>query len=150
MFCKKGVLRNFAKFTESTLLKKRLWRRCFPVNFAKFLRETFLTEYLQWLLLWFKKYSWLYYDIKKGSLTYHKCKQQNKESNFYAERCKGIFLQSGCKNWKKTTENFDQYEVSNFPKPALTYEVVYSICEDTAEMLLKENDSKTDNKTDIA
>ena len=35
----------------ATLLKKRLWRRCFPVNFAKFLRTPFLTENLQWLLL---------------------------------------------------------------------------------------------------
>ena len=35
----------------ATLLKKRLWHRCFPVNFVKFLRTPFLTEYLQWLLL---------------------------------------------------------------------------------------------------
>ena len=59
VFCKKGVLRNFVKFTEKqlcqslffnkvtglrpvTLLKKRLWRRCFSVNFAKFLRTHFL------------------------------------------------------------------------------------------------------------
>ena len=33
------------------LLKKRLWRRCFPVSFVKFLRTPFLTEHLQWLLL---------------------------------------------------------------------------------------------------
>ena len=56
---RKGVLRNFAKFTgkhlrqslffnkvavlrPATLLKKRLWHRCFPVNFAKFLRTPFL------------------------------------------------------------------------------------------------------------
>ena len=26
----------------ATLLKKRLWRRCFPVNFVKFLRTSFL------------------------------------------------------------------------------------------------------------
>ena len=66
VFCKKGVLRNFAKFTGKhlcqslffnfnfinlTLLKKRLWHRCFPVNFAKFLRRPFLTEHLRWLLL---------------------------------------------------------------------------------------------------
>ena len=55
----KGVLRNFTKFTgkhlcqslffnkvaglsPATLLKKRLWHRCFPVNFAKFLRTPFL------------------------------------------------------------------------------------------------------------
>ena len=52
MFCKKGVLRNFAKFIgkhlcqslffnkvaglrPATLLKKRFWYRSFPVNFAK-------------------------------------------------------------------------------------------------------------------
>ena len=50
---KKDVLENFAKFTEqrlfqslffnkaATLLKKRLWHRCFPVNFAEFLRTLF-------------------------------------------------------------------------------------------------------------
>ena len=35
-----------------TLSKKRLWHRCSPVNFAKFLTTPyFLTEHLQWLLL---------------------------------------------------------------------------------------------------
>ena len=33
-------------------IKKRLWRRCFPVNLAKFLRTPFLTEHLCWLLLY--------------------------------------------------------------------------------------------------
>ena len=57
LFCEKGVLRNFAKFTgkhlcqslffnkvagAANLLKKRLWHRCFPMNFAKFLRTPFL------------------------------------------------------------------------------------------------------------
>ena len=54
-----GVLKNFAKFTgkhlcqslffnkvtglrPSTLLKKRLCHRCFPVNFAKFFKTTLL------------------------------------------------------------------------------------------------------------
>ena len=56
VFCKKGVPWNFTKFTgkhlcqslffnkiklhTSGLLKKRLWHRCFPVNFAKFLRTS--------------------------------------------------------------------------------------------------------------
>ena len=31
--------------------KKRLWHRCFPVNFAKFPGTTFFTEHLWWLLL---------------------------------------------------------------------------------------------------
>ena len=60
VFCKKGVLRNLAKSTGkhlcqslffATLLKKRPWHRCLPVNFAKFLRTPFLTEHLRWLLL---------------------------------------------------------------------------------------------------
>ena len=64
----KGVLRNFAKFTgkhlcqsfffnkvaglrHATLLKKRLWHRCFPVNFVKFLRRPFLQNTSARLLL---------------------------------------------------------------------------------------------------
>ena len=60
MFCRKDVIRKFAKFTAkqmcqrpATLLKKRLWYRCFPVNFAKFLRTPFFTEHFRWLLLHF-------------------------------------------------------------------------------------------------
>ena len=34
-----------------TLLKSRLWHRCFAVNFAKFLRTPFFKEHLQWQLL---------------------------------------------------------------------------------------------------
>ena len=58
---RKGILRNFAKFTgkhlcqslffNKTLLKQRPWHRFFPVNFTKFLRTPFLTEHLRWLLL---------------------------------------------------------------------------------------------------
>ena len=33
------------------LIKKETLHRCFPVNFAKFLRPYFLTEHLRWLLL---------------------------------------------------------------------------------------------------
>ena len=35
----------------ATLLKKRLWHRCFPVNFAKFLRTPLFTKHLRRLLL---------------------------------------------------------------------------------------------------
>ena len=38
-------------FRRATSLKKRLCHRCFPVNFAKFLRTPFFTEHLWWLLL---------------------------------------------------------------------------------------------------
>ena len=39
------------KLHAQALLKKSLWHRCFPVNFAKFLRTPFFTEHLRWLLL---------------------------------------------------------------------------------------------------
>ena len=68
VFFKKGIHKNFAKFTgkhlcqklffnkvaglsPATLLKKRPWRRCFPVNLAKFLRTLFSIEHLRWLFL---------------------------------------------------------------------------------------------------
>ena len=83
MLCKKVVLRNSAKFRgkhlcqrlffnkvagqacardsfliklqvrPATLLKKSLWYRCFPVNFAKFLRTPFLQNTSGRLLLLF-------------------------------------------------------------------------------------------------
>ena len=36
---------------SATLLKKRHWHRCFPVNFVKFLRTSCPKEHLWWLLL---------------------------------------------------------------------------------------------------
>ena len=38
---------------SATVLKKGLWHRCFPVNFAKFLRTPFLQNTLRRLLLKF-------------------------------------------------------------------------------------------------
>ena len=47
----KSVLRNFRKkfnkiagLRAATLLKKRLWHRCFPMNLANFFRTPFVTE----------------------------------------------------------------------------------------------------------
>ena len=48
-----SLFNKVAGLRPATLLKKRLWHRCFPVNFAKFLRTPFLTKHLQWLLLTF-------------------------------------------------------------------------------------------------
>ena len=61
VFCKKGVLKNFTTSTRKhlcqslffnkvaglrpvTLLKERLWPRCFLMNFTKFLRKPFLKK----------------------------------------------------------------------------------------------------------
>ena len=57
---RKGTLRNFAKLIGKhlcrisfllTLLKKKLWHRCFPVSFAKFLRTPYLRNTSGRLLL---------------------------------------------------------------------------------------------------
>ena len=46
------ILRKKMKNAQvNTAQKKRLWHRCFPVRFAKFLRTPFFTEHLRWLLL---------------------------------------------------------------------------------------------------
>ena len=63
---KKGVLKNFEKFTgkhlcqslffkksfrsqPATLLKKTLWHKCFPVNIPKFLRTSFFQNTSGWI-----------------------------------------------------------------------------------------------------
>ena len=38
----KQLMNRSSRPEPATLLKKRLWHRCFPVNFAKFLRTPFL------------------------------------------------------------------------------------------------------------
>ena len=67
MFCKRGVLKTFAKFTgkhlrwslffhkvadlsPATLLIERLWDRCFPANFANFLKTSTFIQHFWWLL----------------------------------------------------------------------------------------------------
>ena len=67
VFCKKVFLKISQNSQESTharvsfliklqarpatLLKRRLWHRCFPLNFAKFSRAPFFIEHLPWLLV---------------------------------------------------------------------------------------------------
>ena len=50
VFYKKGVLRNFAKFTGKHLCQCLFFNKV-HVNFAKFLRTPFCKEHLWWLLL---------------------------------------------------------------------------------------------------
>ena len=90
VFFQKGVLKNLAQenayarasfswsymLRPTTSLKKRLtltrcWHRCFPVNFAKFLRTSFLTEHLRWLLLDLIDST----NLLFGSCVYQECMQ---------------------------------------------------------------------------
>ena len=62
VFCKKVFLEisqnsqenAYARLWPATLLKKILWQRCFPVNFAKILSTSFFIEHLWQLvpLIW--------------------------------------------------------------------------------------------------
>ena len=68
MFCKKGVLRNFAKFTgkhqcrslrdQQFYFKKRFWHRCFPVHFAKFLRTLLLQNISGGCFCYLYEFTW--------------------------------------------------------------------------------------------
>ena len=64
---------------KSGLLKKRLWRRCFPVNFAKFLRTPVFTEGLWWLLLDFKAFLLNNRGITNMIKLIFKIRQENNE-----------------------------------------------------------------------
>ena len=102
MLCKKGVLKNFAKLTgkhlcmslffnkvasrrSATLLKKKLWHRCFPVDFAKFLRTPFVRNTSERLLLWttaFETSNTKYLGLIKRSKVQEKNKSCKSALNF--------------------------------------------------------------------
>ena len=103
VFCKKGVLKNFTKFTGKHLcqslffnkvadlrretcnfIKKIIWHRDFPVNFAKFLRIPFLTEHLQWLLL---------HVLDNIIFFFHNFDKQGKTSSNYNARVSSNFFE---------------------------------------------------------
>ena len=53
-----------------TLLTKSLWRMCFPVNFAKFLRTPFFTDQLRWMFLKMRSLLLTYYQFSIPSSSY--------------------------------------------------------------------------------
>ena len=73
VFCKKGVLRNFAKFIAKHLCQSLffnkvaglrpapLLKKSFVMYLAKFLRKPFLTEHLRWLLVWVKSWNIVFF-----------------------------------------------------------------------------------------
>ena len=62
VFCKKSVLKNFAKFTGKHLYQSlfliKLQASAFSANFAKFLRTAFLTEQLRTVAASERKKDW--------------------------------------------------------------------------------------------
>ena len=69
--CQSVFFKKVADLRPATLFKKRLWHRCFPVNFAKFLKIPIFKEHLRWLLLNLvtKSCFWCQ-DARKGKYEY--------------------------------------------------------------------------------
>ena len=102
---KKGVLKNFAKFTGKqlcqsffnnvagsrppTLLKKRLWHRCFPVNFAKFISKHFLQNTSGRLLQMFCLLKLFHYSVDCAQLV-NRNKHLVKESTSWNRNFCGV------------------------------------------------------------
>ena len=67
-FVKKVFFEILQNSQENTCARvsflKRLWHRCFSVNFAKFLRTPFFTEHLRWLPLLLISLNG-FFDVKK-------------------------------------------------------------------------------------
>ena len=73
----------------ATLLKKRLWHRCFFVNFVKFLRTPLFIESLWWLLLYIPitfsvtSYNhWFYQLLRSKYLLLYWTDQRKRNKNF--------------------------------------------------------------------
>ena len=103
MFYKKGVLQNFANLTfprPATLLEKRLWHRCFPVKFEKFLRAPNLKNFYERLLLENYILTFLTFSSLKTCLF---CNTNSilSQKMYYFYFFLGIpeFLDSGPKSW---------------------------------------------------
>ena len=74
--CQSLFFNKVTGLRRGTLLKKRLWHRCFPVNFAKFVRTSFFTEHLRWLLL----------VISPNFLVWKLCRECVLPQNFYTRK----------------------------------------------------------------
>ena len=78
----------------ATLLKKRLWHSCFPMNFAKLLRTTFFAERLRWLLL--KKYGKILHKKMKFSIKdfFSKCHQIRRKLRIWSHLLKKPLMEN--------------------------------------------------------
>ena len=100
---------------QATLLEKRLWHRCFPVNFAKFLGTPFLQNTSWQMLLEIKFTSNKQYlfgrlfsrNAKKTnadqstSQAFVLCLKRNDSQTFKSSSCEKLFLQCVCYKYIK-------------------------------------------------
>ena len=75
-FCK--IHRKIPGFKPAALLKRRLWHRCFPMNFAKFPRTLFYRKPPDYCFcLYFKNSNlwWLFGVVKSARFNFHIAEQ---------------------------------------------------------------------------
>ena len=113
--CARAFFNNVA-----TLLKKRLWHRCFPVNFAKFLGTPFLQN-----------------TSGRLFLTCFVCKRRHSKLKGNVEKS---FTTAGYSDWKHALSSFDEHQVASYHRLAMTYEVIVPQCGDVKEA---QNESTT-------
>ena len=81
---RKNLYRSLFLIKFWNFIEKRLWYRCFQVNFAKFLRTAFFKEQLWWLLL-FQLFEILpLHELDRLSCVLQKWKGRSKFSNFFS------------------------------------------------------------------
>ena len=70
-----SLFKKYCRLQACNFIKKETWHSCFPVNFVKFPRTSFLTEHLWWLVL--RKH--VYFLQHYYSVSYHALKLINIE-----------------------------------------------------------------------
>ena len=112
--CARGFFNKVASLRPATLLKKRRWYRCFPVNFVKFPRTPFLQNTSERLLLnvgyLSKSISWNYFMFHEMTLKLYfmKCLERKISQCILPLRTNNSRF-----SWNKTdvTEMFWSYRV---------------------------------------
>ena len=109
-----SFLTKLQAWRPATLLKKRLWHRCFAVNFTKFLRTPFLTEHIRWLLLDFWKHEpfYVYVQVLIRTIT----KFSNNDGNFghLCVRTKWMILRNSLISeaaFRRCSSNLKNFEI---------------------------------------
>ena len=102
----------------ATLFKKRLWHRCFPVNFVKFLRTSFYLEDLWWQLLSLTTFRVTNTGIIKYSIRYHHSSFKCIRSRLWTFSKSNINELQKFKNWclnkKKKANDPNQSKYKNY------------------------------------
>ena len=92
---------------------------------------------------WFKKLTWLHYDIETDSVLNFLCIRAEKKGYATGELSKEqAYINNGFKLWKKAPKCFTEHEQSKTHTTAKTYEVLVPRCTDVGDMLSDDLNAK--------